>query len=543
MVLAAGHGKKADQPDPANNPDGRLAPLLEGLGDRTRKVSTADAMAQAYFDQGLNLTYGFNHAEAERSFREAARRDPNLAMAWWGISLVLGPNINAGMPEDAVPKAHEAIQKAIALKEHASPVERALIDALAKRYAPEPVEDRSALNQAYADAMREVVKQFPDDQDAATLLAEALMDLHPWDYWNADGSPQPWTNEIVSTLEGVLASEPKHPGANHYYIHAVEASPEPNKATVAADRLCDLVPGAGHLVHMPSHIYIRTGRYADARVANEKAIEADDQYVTQCHAQGIYPLAYMSHNHHFLSAAATLEGRSEQALESARLMAKKQDHAMMRTEGMGALQHYAMWPLYTLVRFGRWSEILKEPKPDDDLKYPLGVWHYARGMAYTRLGDFGAAQGELDALAKLAADPDLEKLRIWDANSAASVLGVATKALGGELAAAQGNLEQAIVILKEGMALEEALRYDEPETWHAPVSGNLGAILLQAGKPAEAEAIYRANLARYPENGFALYGLAKSLDAQGRPTAARVVWRRFHEAWRGADVPLESSRF
>lgn len=543
-IVVADHPKKsAAKSTTGKNPDGRQAPLLDNLGDHRRPVSTKHAQAQRYFNQGLILAYGFNHAEAERAFREAARLDPECAIAWWGVALVLGPNINASMQEDAVPKAHEAIQRAVALKSHASPVEVALIDALAQRYTDAPVEDRSELNEAYAEAMRKVVEQYPDDLDAVTLLAEALMDLHPWDYWKRSGEAQPWTGEFVTLLESVLERDPKHPGANHYYIHAVEASSNPDLATPAADRLGTLVPGAGHLVHMPSHIYIRTGRYADARKANELAIEADDQYVTQCHAQGLYPLAYMSHNHHFLSAAAAMEGRSRQALDAARHMAQKQDHDMMRTEGFGTLQHYAHWPLFVLVRFGHWEEILREPRPADDLLYPTGIWHYARGMALTRQNKLHDAQRELESLAKLAANPQLESLTIWDVNSTAAILHIATKVLGGEIAAARGDYDQAISLLQEGVQLEDALKYDEPSTWHSPVRETLGAVLLLASKPAQAEEIYREDLQRYPENGFALFGLEASLRAQDKLQEANQVHERFVKAWQNADVQLTSSRF
>jgi tetratricopeptide (TPR) repeat protein len=447
------------------------------------------------------------------------------------------------MPEDAVPKAHAAIQQAIALREHASPVEAALIYALAKRYAPEAVADRTPLNEAYAAAMRKVVQQYPDDLDAATLLAEALMDLHPWDYWTREGQPQPWTGEFVELLEGVLRRDPNHPGANHYYIHAVEASLEPQRASAAADRLGTLVPGAGHLVHMPSHIYIRTGRYAEARTANERAIEADDQYVAQCHAQGVYPLAYMSHNHHFLSAAAAMEGRSAQAIESAREMARSQDHDMMRSDGMGALQHYAIWPVYMLARFGKWDEVLREPAPAKDLLYPRGVWHFARGMAQVRRHDLAQAEAELRVLEGLADDPALEALKIWDANSTAAVLRIASKVLAGELAAARGQRDEAIGLFEQAVRLEDALRYDEPATWYAPVRETLGAALLEAGRADEAEAVYREDLRRYPENGFGLFGLAASLRAQGKLAEADEAQERFKTAWQRADVELTSSRF
>ncbi|MBX7073436.1 MAG: tetratricopeptide repeat protein [Pirellulales bacterium] len=530
-------------PTLAADEETRSAPLLDGLGKHSHPVTTQDPVAQRYFDQGLMLSYAFNHAEAERSFREVTQRDPQCAMAWWGVALVLGPNINAPMMPDAVPRAHEALHKGLALADHASPRERAYLDALSKRYGPEPVEDRAELNQAYADAMRRLVEQYPDDLDAATLLAEALMDLHPWDYWTDAGEPQPWTSEFVALIESVLRRDPNHPGANHLYIHAVEASPTPERALAAAQRLATLAPAAGHLVHMPSHIYIRVGRYQDATIANEKAIDADDEYIAQCHAQGLYPLAYAAHNHHFLSAAATMEGRSRQALEAAMHMSKRQDHKLMREEGMASLQHYWIWPLYVQVRFGKWDDILATEQPAADLKYPRGVWHYARAMALLRSGDLDGARVELTKLRELAADPDLANLKIWDANTTGALLQIAAKVVAGELAAAEQRYDEAIGELQAAVALEDALRYDEPATWHLPVRQNLGAVLIAAGRPAEAAEAFQQDLKRYPHNGWSLSGLADSLAAAGKPDEASQARKQFDKSWARADVALPSARF
>ncbi len=333
--------------------DQSSVPLFEGMGNHHYPITTNSSLAQRYFDQGLILTYGFNHAEAARSFREAARLDPNCAMAHWGAAFVLGSNINASMDKEAIPKAYSELQKALELASHVSEKEQALIQALSKRYSPEPVRDRTPLEVAYADAMREVVQRFPDDADVATLFAESLMNLNPWNYWTKDGQPQPGTPEIVSTLESALRRNPNHPGANHLYVHAVEASPHPERALPSADRLRNLVPGIGHMVHMPSHIYIRTGRYHDASLANEKAIEVDEAYIRQYHPEGIYPLAYYTHNYHFLWAAATMEGRSEVALQAARRLASKVDRERMREPGFGTLQHFFSIPLYALMSFGK----------------------------------------------------------------------------------------------------------------------------------------------------------------------------------------------
>ena len=521
----------------------QIAPLLEGLGDYHVPITTDVPRAQRFFDQGMVLAYGFNHAEAERSFREAARLDPACAMCYWGVALVLGPNINAAMEDENVPKAYEALQQALALADRANDQERAFIEALTKRYTPEPVEDRTSLDVAYAEAMRGVARRYADDPGAVTLLAEALMDLHPWDFWTKEGAAQPWTPEILATLEAAMKLAPHHPGANHLYIHAVEASPHPQRAEPHADRLGGIAPGAGHLVHMPAHIYLRIGRYHAASTANEKAIVADQDYVTQCHAQGLYPIAYMPHNRHFLWATATLEGRSAVAIGAAREMAEHIDAEMMRAPGMGTLQHYWITPLYALVRFGQWDEILNEPAPAEDLVYPTGVWHYARGMAFTRKGQLEKAAQELDHLTTIAANPVLESVTIWDINTTAHLMRIATAALAGELAAAQGDQAGAIERLKEAVRLEDALNYDEPPPWHYPVRQSLGAVLLEAGKAAEAEQVYREDLRRHPKNGWSLFGLARSLHAQGNTDEARQIEAHFEKAWTHADVTLHHSRF
>lgn len=528
----------------ATPPKGKpIAPLLEGMGDHRHPISTEDPMAQRYFDQGLTLAWAFNHAEAERSFHEAARRDPGCALCWWGVALVLGPNINAAMEDAAVPKAYEAIQKALALADQASAKERAYILALAERYGEKLVADRSELDRAYAKAMGEVAKQYPEDMDAATLYAEALMDLHPWDYWTKDGKAQAWTPEILTTVEKVMERAPLHPGANHLYIHAMEASPHPERALASADRLRDLVPGAGHLVHMPAHIYIRTGRYHQAALANERATQVDRAYLDQVKAQGIYPLGYVPHNHHFILASAALEGRSQRAIEAAQHLAQHQDPQLMRQPGYGTLQHYWIMPLYTQVRFGQWEEILKAPKPDEELLYPTGAWHYARGMALVRQDELEAAARELTAVAALAEDPRLEEVTLWDINTTSQVLRIAREVLAGELDAARGALDQAIAHLEKGVALEDELRYTEPSDWHASVRQYLGAVLLKASRPAQAEKVYREDLYRNPENGWSLFGLAQSLRAQGKEEEALEIEQRFDQAWALADVELTSSRF
>jgi tetratricopeptide (TPR) repeat protein len=531
----------SENPDAAK--DGRTAPLLAGMGDLHHPITTSNKMAQRYFNQGLALSYGFNHKEAERSFREVARLDSNSAMAWWGVALVLGPNINAAMDNAEVPNAYSAIQKALELAPKASEKERAYIEALAKRYAAEPVADRKPLDEAYAAAMSDLAQRYPDDADAAALAAEALMDLHPWDFWEKDGEPKPWTPEIITVLETALTHWPNHPGLNHFYIHTVEASKNPERAMAAADRLGDLIPGAGHLVHMPGHIYIRTGRYNDAVIANEKAIKADGDYITQCHAQGMYPVAYMPHNHHFLSASATMSGQSEKAISAARYMAEQQDHDMMRQPGYGTLQHYTTIPLYSLAKFGKWEEILKEPAPAEDLRYPTGIWHFARGMAFTRTNRLNEAAQELEKLDAIAADTSLKRVTIWELNTTYALLQIAREMLAGELAAKRKDFDNAIGHLQKAVAMEDDLTYDEPPPWYAPARHNLGAVLLEAGRATEAQKVFEEDLQKYPENGWSLSGLQQSLVAQGKPDQANAVKARFDKAWASADVTLEGGRF
>lgn len=528
---------EATKPAAASGP---TAPLLEGLGDHHHPVDTDVALSQRYFDQGLMLAYGFNHAEAARSFREAQRLDPDCAMAYWGEALVLGPNINAAMEAADVPLAWKALQRARILAATAPESERAYIEALAARYLAQPPDDRSALDQAYADAMRELARRYPEDLDAQTLFAEALMDTTPWNYWLPDGEPRPVTNEILETLDRVLAVDPYHEGANHLYIHAVEAG-RPEAGAGAADRLGGLAPGAGHLVHMPAHIYVRLGRYQDASEANERAIASDDSYVTQCHAQGVYPLSYMPHNHHFLWYSAAMEGRSARSIAAARHISDNVDTEMMAKPGYGALQHFYVMPWYAWVRFRKWDRILSSAPPESDLPYPTAVWHYARGMALARTGRSTEAESELDALSKLADDPRLDGVMIF-VNSTRNILGIARASLAAEIAAERGDIQEALALLGDAVELEDALTYDEPPPWHTPTRQSLGAALLDAGRAADAERVYREDLARYPANGWSLFGLQQALATQGRAEEAAETGRLFETAWRRADVSPDGSR-
>ena len=520
----------------------KIAPLLTGMGTYHHPITTKSLSAQLYFDQGLVLAYGFNHAEAARSFQQAAKLDADCAMCYWGLAYVLGPNINAAMEDKAVPKAQQAMERALELASHSSHQEQAYITALSQRYTSQPLEDRSSLDRAYAEAMKKVAQAYPDDLDAATLYAEALMATMPWDYWTTKGEPKPETTEVLTTLESILEREPNHPGANHLYIHAVEAV-KPELAIPAADRLRNLVPGSGHLVHMPAHIYIRVGRYRDAAIANQKAIAVDRDYLAQCHAQGIYPLAYVPHNQHFLWFSAIFEGDSDLAVQSANQLVEMIDQKQMREPGLGTLQHFYSIPLYTLTRFGKWDEILAQPQPEQDLIYPTGVWHYARGLAFNAQGNLAAAQQELAQLQAIVNAPGLAEVTIWDINSTQNILEIATEVLAGEIAAKQGDYEQAIAKLQQAVTLEDNLNYDEPADWSIPARQNLGAIFLEANAPDKAEQVYREDLAIYPDNGWSLLGLAQSLQAQGKEQEAQQVQQKFTKAWQFADVNLSASRF
>jgi tetratricopeptide (TPR) repeat protein len=436
-------------------------------------------------------------------------------------------------------KAYELAQKAVSLKGNATPRERAYIDALTHRYSNEEKPDRAKLNRAFAEAMAEVHKRFPDDTDAATIYAEALMNLRPWNYWTPDGQPYAETAIFVPLLESVMRRDPHNPGANHLYIHAAEAT-KPQLAEGAADRLRDLVPAAGHLQHMPGHIYVRIGRYADASLANEKAIAADEDYITQCRAQGLYPLEYYPHNIHFLWLSSTWEGRSKVALEAARKVSENGAQHVHELSPAG--QIFPVISLYANARFGKWEEILKEKQPPTDRKYWLGMWHYARGLAFARTKRFREADGESKKLSALAADRSLEEVVIGG-NSMGRLLRMASLVLAGEMEAERGKFKEAVAQLQDAILLEDSLNYIEPPDWHYPIRQSLGAVLLKAGRPLEAETVYWEDLRRNPDNGWSLFGLMQSLRAQGKEEQAAGVEARFKKAWANADITLTASRF
>jgi tetratricopeptide (TPR) repeat protein len=514
--------------------------LYDDLGNHHREIATTSKEAQRYFDQGLVLLFAFNHDEAIRSFNEAVQRDPSCVAAWWGIAVANGPHIN----NPTLDKAHEdaaleALGRAQALKSRASEVESALIDALARRYSTEHAEDRKPLDLAYADAMRAVWRAHPRDADVGTLFAESMMDLRPWDLWTHEGKPQPGTIEILETLEAVLKQAPNHPGANHLYIHATEASPHPERAIAAADRLRDLVPGAGHLVHMPAHIDLRLGHYAEASAANERAIQSDARHRELYPKDGFYHV-YMAHNFQFLTYSSMMQGRSARALEAA--------HAMV--DGIPPEFITAMGPiidgllpivLHVDVRFGRWDDVLAYPEFPPELVIANAMRHYARGVALAAQGKVDEAAAERDQLA--AAMMKVDEKAVVGNSLAPHVLAIAARMLSGEIAFRRGSLDDSFALLREAVELEDMLRYDEPPDWMMHARHALGAALMQAQRWSDAEAVFREDLAIHPDNGWALFGLARSLDARGASDEAREARARFEKAWSQADVELKSSCF
>jgi tetratricopeptide (TPR) repeat protein len=508
-------------------------PLFENLGDHTHPITTASPQAQRYFDQGLAFTYGFNHDAAIRSFAEAARLDPECAMCFWGIALAHGPNINAPMGPEAEAAAVEALETARTLAPDVSARERAYIEALEVRYSRNGETERAALDRAYAEAMRKLHQSDLQDTDAAALFAESLMVLYPWDYWKEDGTPREYTEELVATLEGVLEQDPNHIGAIHFYIHAMEEF-HPEKAEKPADRLVDLAPDAGHLVHMPSHIYWRVGRYDDAVEVNRQAIKADERFFEWCGRSGIYSALYYPHNVHFLWAGAMMEGRSDLALVEGRRLASLIEPALI--DELPLVEEFVASPLFTLVRFGRADALLGELKPPEERGFLTGIWHYARGLAHVELGAVDEAAGEREALAALAERPDLHEQPFF-VGTAGDRLRIALRHLEGRIAAARGDVDGAVSALEEGVRLQAALPYTEPPPWYFPMRQILGAVLLEAGRAAEAEAVYRADLEAYPLNGWSLYGLERSLREQGREGQAVLVEQAFRKAWARADVP------
>ena len=519
---------------------GALSPKLHDLGSYSRKASTRSAQAQTYFDQGLMLAYAFNHAEAQRAFREAQRLDPGFAMAWWGQAYVLGPNINAPMYEGAVGSAYEAVRKAVELEGKAKPWEQGLIAALAVHYGTDPKADRKPLDAAYARAMQDLATRHPKDPDILAMAAESIMDTDPWNYWTNDGHPRPYTEDVLRLIESALAVSPSHPLALHLHIHATEASQDPDRALASAEKLGRVAPGAGHLVHMPGHAFFRVGRYQDAVQANLDAIAVDESYITQCRAQGIYPAAYYPHNIHFLWIASAYLGKSADALDAAHKTASKAHPGLpLPTD------QFLVTPLHTLVKFARWKDVLGYAQPPAENVFATGLWHFARGMALANTGDPGAAQAELEALRAARKNPAFPPQLLMVNSSPARLAEIAERSLAGEIAWQRGEKEKALAELDAAARLEDSLTYNEPPDWPFPVRHSLGALLLDLGRPVEAEAVYREDLRRRRENGWALFGLVQSLRAQGedRATDLAQAEARFQKAWAKSDLALTSSRF
>ncbi|MGH7509782.1 MAG: DUF6265 family protein [Gemmatimonadales bacterium] len=513
-------------------------PLYDNLGTLHHEITTGSPTAQKYFDQGLRLTYAFNHDEAIESYREGLEHDSTCAMCYWGIAYALGPNINLPMDTSLVRPAWEAAQSALKHAARVTPKERAYIEALSQRYSPDRSAHRASLDTAWARAMGDVSRRFPGDDDAATLYAEALMNLRPWNYWTNGGKPKaPSTLEAVAVAEKVVQRNPNHPGACHYYIHAIEASNEAHKALACAQRLGSLMPGAGHLVHMPTHIYIRLGQWEIAADRNAHAVHADEQYINERRPTGVYPMGYYPHNYHMMWYALNMLGRSEPAIDAAKKVVEKVPAEVVRQ--VPPFEHFSPTLLYTLARFSRWDEILRQPAPPSDLRYTTGIWHYVRGLAYTGQNNLDAAAAERDSLVAIARAIPADA--VANLNSAQSLLAIARSHLEGEMAAKQGQTDRAVTYLEQAVAAEDDLIYDEPPPWYLPMRQRLGAVLLEAGRPTQAEKAFREELVRKPENGWSLHGLASSLRAQKKTREAAAVQSRFEKAWATADVELAAS--
>ena len=529
-IFSSAEAAPADQDD--------APPLFDNLGSHHHPITTTSEQAQRYFDQGLRLVYAFNHEEAIRSFEAAIQQDPQAAMPYWGIALALGPNINSAMGKKAEHRAIEMVQKARRLVDRAVPVEQAYIEALATRYVSRKASKRKGLDEAYAKAMRSVVQRFPEDDDAATLFAEALMDLRPWDFWKPDGRPQPGTDEIVTTLESVLARNPDHPGACHYYLHAIEASLQPELALPCAERLPGLMPGAGHLVHMPAHIYMRIGKYHEAVERNQQAAHVDERYLASQHPTGEYADGYYAHNLHFLWASLVMEGRNVEAMKAARdLTATITEEEARKDRGK---ELYLPTPIFSMIRFGRWEELLREPPPPKGLRLMEGMWRLGRGLALVATNRLPGAEGEHVALAGLT--KQIRRDRTTEEKTQRALLKIAERVLSGEIAVRRQRYDDAIRLFEDAIKIEGALPYSEPPLWPLSVRHHLGAAFLLADRPSEAESVYHADLLRHPDNGWALIGLIQSLRAQQKDDQAAEAEDRFKKAWAHADFIPAASR-
>lgn len=521
------------------------APLFSGMGEYHRVIQTKDPGAQRYFDQGMMLAFGFNHAEAIRSFKAAQKLDPTCAMCFWGEALATGPNINvtakgkAVMSKDEQLAAFKALEEAVSLTNGLPDIERDLIKALTKRYSPQPVDDRTALDLAYAEALGELVKKYPADDDIAAMYGEAWMNTMPWNYWSDSETPRPEIVPVIAALEQTIARSPRHPLALHLYIHAMEPSSTPEKAEKASDTLLTVAPGSGHLVHMPSHIYWRVGRYNDAVKANVDAAKIDEDYIAQCKAQGFYPASYYPHNIHLLWQAASMQGQSKVAIEAGRKLSA--NVRMDQIAQFPTIEFYHTIPLLSLVQFGHWDEILAEPQPGADLAYSNAIWRYARGVALANKGDVKGAKAEEAALKPLVAS---DKVMVLDGNDypASALLQIADNLLLGEIAQASNDSKTAIARFTDAVTAQDALPYMEPPFWYYPTRQSLGAALIKAKKYPEAQAVYEKDLKEYPHNGWSTFGLIQALDAQKKTADADMQREHFKMIWQFADVELKGSR-
>ena len=512
---------------------GGAVPLYDNLGNLGHKVTTASAAAQRYFDQGLRLTFAFNHDEAIASYTQATREDSTCAMCWWGIAYAMGPNINAPMDTAVYRPAYAAIQQAVKLAPKATPYERDMIQAMAQRYGPEPVASRAPLDSAYARAMKTVARKYPNDPEAQTLYAEALMDLTPWNYWDGRGTkPRAGTLETVATLERIIKRYPKHIGACHFYIHIVEASTTPARALPCADMMAEQIPGAGHLVHMPSHIYMRVGHYDRVVNHNHDAVEADQHYVQDRKPTGFYKYTYYPHNWHMLWSGLIQLGRGAEAINASRELVKVVPVDVVNT--VPPLEYFFPAPYWTLVRFGKYDEMLAEPAPAASLRYTTGMWHYARGVAMAAQGKAAEAQAELDSVVAITAATPAEAPA--GINTQKTLLSLAERHLAGKLALAKGDTAAAIGALEQAVEHEDKLLYDEPPAWYHPIRQELAGVHLAMGHAGVAETLYREDLVHYPNNGWSLYGLARSLEAQGKSAEAGKVDAQYRKIWDKADT-------
>jgi tetratricopeptide (TPR) repeat protein len=511
--------------------------LVTGIGDLRHPVSTKNPQAQQFFDQGLRFIYAFNHDEAARSFQHAAELDPKLAMAYWGVAEAVGPNYNDPADPDRYKHAHDAVQQAVDLSGAASASEQAYIHALAKRFPADPKSDLKKAAEDYCDAMRQVVKKFPDDLDAATLFAEAGMNLHPWGLWHVDGTPEAGTDEIVSTLESVMKRDPNHLGAIHYYIHAVEASPTPERALAGANKLAELAPNAGHIVHMPAHVYIRTGDYESAVKMNEQAAAVDRAYIKATGVQGIYPMMYYSHNLHFIAMCAAMNGNYAESIKNAELLV---ENVGPHVKDMPPLEGFMTIPVAVQIRFHRWDEILKMPQPDAAMKTATVFWHFGRGLALAGTGKISEAEAEYKIVsdAEASTPPDVI-FQMPINNKAKDIMKISKDVLGAKIALAKKDNSSAIAMLRDAVVIQDTLKYGEPPDWFFPVRESLGAALLMNGDAAEAEKVFRDDLERNLRNPRSLWGLHRSLMEQKRDYDAGFIQKEFEASWKGGKQALK----